>query len=291
MKLDRVNSLVRLPARPAKAHKGQFGRVLVVGGSLGMVGAPALAAQAALRGGAGLATIATPAPIQQTVAGLCPCATSIPLAASDDDVLAATAVDQFTQACESAKALAVGPGLGVGADRDALITAAISQSVPLVLDAHGLNVLARLDGWRERIACPLVVTPHPGEFARLTGTAVGASAEEREGAAVAFARSATGDQPFVVLLKGAGTVVTDGVRVYINTTGNPGMATGGAGDVLTGLIAAFVAQGIGVFDAACLGAHVHGRAGDLAADAIGHASMTAEDVLAYLPEAVREIAD
>lgn len=289
--MERVNSLVRLPVRRVDAHKGHFGRVLVVGGSRGMVGAPALAAHAALRGGAGLATMAVPAPIQQTVAGLCVCVTSIPLAASADDVLSPAAVDQFLQACDSAKTLAVGPGLGTGADRDGLISAAISQAVPLVLDADGLTVLARMDGWRQRIACPMILTPHPGEFARLTSAAVGASADERETAAVAFARSVTGVHPFVVLLKGAGTVVTDGSRVYTNTTGNPGMATGGVGDVLTGLIAAFIAQGIGAFEAACLGAHVHGRAGDLAADAIGQASMTAQDVLAYLPEAVSEIAD
>jgi ADP-dependent NAD(P)H-hydrate dehydratase len=291
MELSRVNSLVRLPARESGAHKGQFGRVLVVGGSTGMVGAPALAANAALRGGAGLVTVATPADIQQTVAGLCPCATSIPLAISVGGRFTSEVSQQFRDVCDTARAIAIGPGLGDGTDRDPIVEAAIRGDLPVVLDADGLNVLARQADWPNHIHAPTIITPHPGEFARLAGEPVGASPSEREAAAIAMARRVKGDQPFVVLLKGAGTVVTDGDRIYTNTTGNPGMATGGSGDVLTGLIAALVAQGIDLFEAGCLGAFVHGRAGDLAAATLGQASMTAEDLLTYLPDAVQEIAD
>jgi ADP-dependent NAD(P)H-hydrate dehydratase len=291
MFIERVNSLGRIPARPHDAHKGHFGRVLVVGGSTGMVGAPALAAQAALRGGAGLVTIATPANIQQTVASLCPCATSVPLDVATGDTLSPRTVEQFREACTTSRVVAVGPGMGDGPDRDAIVRAAVAGNAPLVLDADGLNVLARQPGWPEQVTTPTILTPHPGEFARLAGAAVGNGSDERESAAIELARRVTSDEPFVVLLKGAGTVVTDGHRVYVNTTGNPGMATGGSGDVLTGLIAAFVALGMEPFDAACMGAFVHGRAGDLAAEALGETSMTAWDLLGKLPPAIGEVTD
>ncbi|MGC9455060.1 MAG: NAD(P)H-hydrate dehydratase [Phycisphaerae bacterium] len=289
--LRRVKTVPSLPPRPGGAHKGSFGRVLVVGGSRGMTGAPALAANAALRGGAGLVTFAAPSSVQLTVATMCPCATSIPLACDAEGNLERAAVAQAAKAAEAADVVAVGPGFAIAHPQRDTVQALLMQTRPVVLDADGLNNLAHISDWPACRACPLVLTPHPGEFARLTGRSVGEIQSDREAAAVEAALKWAGpnesDQPLVVLLKGAGTVVTDGERVYVNDTGNPGMATGGTGDVLTGLIAALIGQGLDAFDAACLGVRLHGRAGDLAAERLGEVSLTASDVLDFLPAAIK----
>jgi len=284
-----VETPVELAPRRRDAHKGDFGRVLVVGGSRGMIGAPALAANAALRGGAGLTTVALPELVQLTVAALCPCATSIPLSCNASGELGVRAVRQVLAAAGRCDVLAVGPGMGVSAGSAQVVRAVLEQSKPLVLDADGLNNLARIDGWTALRRCPLVLTPHPGEFATLTGRSVPEIQQDRTAAAVAAAREWAGredEAELVVTLKGAGTVVTDGRRVYVNATGNPGMATGGSGDVLTGLVAALIGQGLGPFEAACLGVCVHGRAGDLAARKVGQVSLIASDLLEFLPEAL-----
>jgi len=255
-----------------------------------MVGAVSLAANAALRGGAGLVTFAAPAPVQLTVATLCPCATSLPLDCDEAGGLAPSSARQVARAAAAADVLAVGPGMGTGPGPAGLVRAALQQDKPLVLDADGLNNLAALDGWPRWRRCPIVLTPHPGEFSRLTGRGVAEVQADRRGAALAAARlwaGAGAAAPVVCLLKGAGTVVTDGERLYVNRTGNPGMATGGSGDVLTGLVAALIGQGLEPFDAACLGAWAHGRAGDLAAAKRGQASLIATDLLDYLPAALK----
>ncbi len=274
-----------------------------------MIGAPALAANAALRGGAGLVTVAVPETVQLAVASLCPCATSIPLKCDKKGDLAPQAVGQMLIAAEASDVLAVGPGMGVSGGADNIVRAAIGQDKPVVLDADGLNNLARIDGWAGLRRCPLVLTPHPGEFARLTGQSVEQIQAGREASAVVAAEQwtcgtgvppvsenenmaetsmprSTGVSP-VIVLKGAGTVVTDGLRVFINKTGNPGMATGGTGDVLTGLVAALIGQGLDTFDAACLGVHLHGLAGDLAAEKLGQTSLIASDLIDFLPEAIK----
>ena len=289
MDIQRVTSLASLPRRSADAHKGDFGRVLVVGGSRGMVGAVALAANAALRGGAGLVTFAAPEAIQLAAAELCPCATSAPLDGDAGGMISPAGARQAMEIAAGVDVLAIGPGLGVGPGPLDLVTAALAQDRPVVLDADGLNTLTRIEGWPQQVRCPLVLTPHPGEFSRLTGRATGDVQSDRESAAVDAARSWPGDAGDIVcVLKGAGTVVTDGQRVYVNDTGNPGMATGGSGDVLTGLIAALIGQGLTCFDAACLGVWAHGRAGDLAADEKGQASLIATDILEALPAALSE---
>ena len=284
-------SIMSLPPREPDAYKGDFGRVLVVGGSRGMVGAPVLAAMAALRGGAGLVTMAAPDVIQLAAATLCPCATSIPLACDGSGELAESAVEQIAEAVVSCDVLAVGPGLGVGPVQAAIVALALGQTQPVVLDADGLNNLAQMDDWPALPRCPLVLTPHPGEFARLTGESVEQIQTDRQTAAASAVEGWSGDADDVVcVLKGAGTVVTDGRRVYVNETGNPGMATGGSGDVLTGLIAALIGQDLPGFDAACLGAWAHGRAGDLAVEELGQTSLIATDLLDCLPAALAELA-
>ena len=291
--LEPVRSLPELPARRREAHKGDFGRVLVVGGSRGMVGAPALAANAALRGGAGLVTVAVPEPVQLTVASLCPCATSVPLSCVASGRLAQRAVREVLASADAADVLAVGPGMGVSPPAAAVVRAVLGQSKPVVLDADGLNNLRTLEGWPGLRRCPLVLTPHPGEFARLTGRTVERIQADRRRAAAAAAAEWAGAAPagagLVVVLKGAGTVVTDGRRVFVNGTGNPGMATGGSGDVLTGLVAALVGQGMAPFEAACLGVHLHGLAGDVAAERLGEASVIATDLIDHLPAAFRRL--
>ncbi len=287
-----IRTVPHIEPRNRDGHKGDFGRVLIVGGSRGMIGAVALAANAAFRGGAGLVTFAAPQTVQLTIAGLCPCATSVPLKTDADGQFSADAVDQVTDLAESADILAIGPGLGRGPAQTELVRAAIGQQKPLVLDADGLNALADLDQWQLGRSCPLILTPHPGEFSRLTGKSVSAIQADRQGSAVAavnkWTTDAKCDLPLVCLLKGAGTVVTDGPRLYINDTGNPGMACGGSGDVLTGLVAALMGQKMSPFKATVLAANRHGRAGDLAAAQLGEVSMMAWDILEYLPAALKE---
>lgn len=283
--LDRVTSPPRLPPREAAGHKGSYGRVLVVAGSRGMSGAAVLTGTSALRSGAGLVTVACPEPIQSEVAAGFPCYTTAGLPADPGGRLSADAVDPLLYLAEKADVIAVGPGLG----RSRAVTAVVRgllglKHVPLVIDADGLNAL---DGPPAELVAArtakTVFTPHPGEFAALSGASVADVQANRESFAVAYAKQFGG----VLLLKGTGTVVTDGRRLYVNPTGNPGMATGGTGDVLTGVIAALLGQGLDGFGAAALGAWVHGRAGDLAAEAHGPVSMTAKDLLDALPAAFR----
>ena len=287
-KIHRIRAVPVLPRRAKDAYKTQFGRVLIVGGCRGMIGAPALAANAALRGGAGLATVAVPAVIQLTVAGLCPCATSIPLACDEAGGLTRAAIRQFRDAAGAADVIALGPGLAVSGMNLQLVQSALEQEKPLVLDAGGLMNLVKIEGWPALRRCPLILTPHPGEFSHLTGEPSRHVQADRLNAAAGAARRWQGMTrlSLVCVLKGAGTVVTDGRRAYVNATGNPGLATGGSGDVLTGLAAAMLGQRLPPFEAACLAAWVHGRAGDLAAKKLGQASMIAGDLLDYLPAAM-----
>ncbi len=283
-----ISAVPSLPRRPRAGHKGSFGRVLIVGGSRGMVGAPALAATAALRSGAGLVTMAVPECIQKQSAVLQPCATSVPCPCNND-AWAASAAEIIAQTAAKNDVLAIGPGFDVGDAQQAILADALGRSQPMVVDADGLNNLARMDNWPTLRRCPLVLTPHPGELGRLTGVGIGDIQESRPETcarwAGEWADSADTNAPLVLVLKGAGTVVCDQRRRYTNDTGNPGLATGGTGDVLTGIIAALLGQGLDPFDAACLGVWVHGLAGDRAADELGEISLIASDLPAYLPQA------
>jgi NAD(P)H-hydrate epimerase len=293
--MERITELPRIPSRDRDAHKGNFGRVLVVGGSRRMIGAPALAANAALRGGAGLVVIASPANVQFAVAMLAECATSIPLKCQATGDLAHDAVGQVLDAAEKNDVLAVGPGMAVGPRQQDIVRACLEQTKPLVIDADGLNNLAKIDGWPALRRCPLILTPHPGEFARLTGRDIAdiqANREQASEAALTAWRDASEcDAPLILVLKGAGTVVTDGLQMYVNDTGNPGMATGGAGDVLTGLTAAMTCQGVELLPAVCLAVRAHGRAGDLAAIDLGEQAMIASDLLDTLGDVLMEMTE
>ncbi|NBO92810.1 MAG: NAD(P)H-hydrate dehydratase [Planctomycetia bacterium] len=270
--IEFVDHLPVWPARPTDAHKGTFGTVIVVAGSVGMSGAAVLCGSAALRGGAGLVKLVVPELIAALVAVQQPC---YMVAGASWDRL-----DPVLEAARTADAVVAGPGLGRGPKVRELVGRLCELDVPLVLDADALNVLGMWPGvWRNRMA-PTLITPHPGEFARLTGQKGG----ERVAGAVELARR----EGVIVVLKGAGTVVTDGRRVFVNTTGNPGMATGGTGDVLAGLLGALLAQGFSAFEAAQLAVYLHGRAGDQARDRVGEVSLIATDILDSLPVAIRQ---
>lgn len=282
-----VNELPRLPWRAHDGHKGTYGKVLVVAGSRGMSGAAVLCGSAAFRGGAGLVQVACPAGVQPVVAAGNPCYTTFPIRQHADGAFSEGAADEVVEFGRAATVLAIGPGLGRSPGVAALVRDLLAglSLLPAVVDADGLNALAPLgDEFRGRPA-HLVLTPHPGEFARLTGRSAPETPWERRGQAAAFAARFG----VVLILKGSGTVVTDGDRIYVNSTGNPGMATGGAGDVLTGLVAALVGQGLSAFDAAVLGTWVHGRAGDRAAAGLGFAGLTATDLIDHIPGVFREL--
>jgi ADP-dependent NAD(P)H-hydrate dehydratase len=277
--------LPHLPPRRDDAHKGDFGLALIVGGSRGMAGAVGLAGMAALRGGAGRVRLAVPEPCADAVAGFEPSYMTAPLPADDAGRIAAAAFERIVEMAGSATVVACGPGLGRSPDLDALVARLYREiAKPMVFDADALNALAAQPEALGHAGGPRILTPHPGEFARLTGRKLDLAA--RNEAAVQWAAR----HGVVVVLKGHRTLVTDGRRQSLNATGNPGMATGGTGDVLTGLITALACQGLEPFDAARLGVHLHGLAGDLAAEELGQASMIASDLIAYLPEAFQEYA-
>lgn len=278
-----VTHLPLLVRRARDSHKGDFGRALLVGGSRGMSGAIALAGLAALRGGAGLVRLAVPAECLATVAGFEPSYMTAPLPADEAGRLLATAADPVLDAAPEATCVACGPGLGRSIELVQLVARLYTElPQPLVLDADALTALAAVPAVWTRHAGPRILTPHPGEFRRLVGSLASTRAEQ-EVQACDWARSGG----VVLVLKGSGTLVTDGRRVYRNSTGNPGLATGGSGDVLTGLITALVCQGLAPFEAAQLGVYLHGRAGDLGAAVRGEVSLIASDLLGFLPDAIQ----
>ena len=284
---DVTNSpLPTLPLRPADSHKGLYGHALVVGGSRGMSGAITLSGLATLRSGAGLVTLVVPRSIQDVVAGYNPSYMTVGLAGAVDH-MAAAAADEVLALARNMTALALGPGLG-RAESTIEFVARLYREVkqPMVVDADALFALAQRKDLLTQAAGERILTPHPGEFARLTGTKPTSDAASRSLAAGELA-SASGDSNLIVVLKGHHTVITDGSRYALNQTGNPGLATGGTGDVLTGIITALLCQGLTPFDAARLGAHVHGTAGDLAAEQLGQISLIASDLVDFLPAAFR----
>ena len=275
-----------LVERPADGHKGTFGHVLLVAGARGTSGAAILGARAAVRGGAGLVTVGVPEPIADVVDGGSLESMTLPLATGPGGTLAAEAEETIEAAAVGKQVLALGPGLGTASHTVELIRRLVRLDIPLVLDADGLNALAgRPEELRQRKAAT-VLTPHPGEMARLLGM----SSREVQADRLAAARRAAEATGAVVVLKGRGTLVAeaDG-EVAVNPTGNPGMATGGSGDVLTGLLAALLAQGYAAAAAARLAVYLHGLAGDLAVESTGFEGLSAGDLLASIPRAFQRL--
>ena len=275
------DALTQLSPRPANAHKGDFGRVLIVGGSCGMTGAAALAGIAALRSGAGLVQVAVPKACWQVVAASEPSYMTVPLPGDSEGRLALDARPRIKQLSQQANVIACGPGLGQSDELVELVRwMNITIACPIVFDADALNSLAHHVPSLRNAAGPRILTPHPGEFGRLIGDPSAPIATLRD-SVQSFAER----HQAVVILKGHRSLITDGRRLAENETGNPGMATGGAGDVLTGIVAALVGQGLTCWEAARLGTHIHGRAGDLALDVLGETSLIASDLPRYLAAA------
>ncbi len=283
--MPRASALPKLPKRRADTNKGDFGKVLIVAGSAGMTGAAVLASEAAYRSGAGLVTLACPSSLVPVLSARQTCAVVRPLADSGAGHLAPPAREQVAELSDACSVVAMGPGLGGEPPTVQEVREVVTMvGKPLVLDADALNAFAEHPDLLARGAAPRVLTPHPGELSRLTGAPIADIQKRREAAAKEAASRFLG----VVVLKGHKTVVTDGGRTYVNTTGNPGMATGGSGDVLTGVIAALIGQGLSPFDAARLGVYLHGMAGDIAAKSVGETSLMATDILDALPAAFRK---
>jgi ADP-dependent NAD(P)H-hydrate dehydratase len=284
---DQTDSpLPLLPPREADSNKGDYGRALLVGGSRGLSGAISLAGMATLRSGAGLVTLMVPESIQNVVASYEPSLMTRGLPEANGQ-LTKMATGYISEAERTATAVAIGPGLG----RSDYLTDVVedicgAHARPTVFDADALFAIAERQQLLDESGGPRVLTPHPGEFKRLTGNLPGNA--ERIEAAAALARRDSKKQT-VIVLKGHQTVVTDGKRFSLNQTGNPGMATGGSGDVLTGVITALLCQGLTPFDAARLGTHLHGLAGDMAALELGQVSLIASDLIDYLPQAFQTI--
>ncbi len=275
--------------RRPDANKGSFGHALVVAGSLGKAGAAVMTARGALRAGAGLVSVALPnglVPIvqQQVFEAMC-----IPSAESIDGTMGIGAEVELLKAAGSMSACAIGPGLSTHYETIQMVRNFVQRlTIPAVIDADGLNALVGALGVLRKIKAPVILTPHPGEMGRLLGISSREVQKDRIGIAGEFAMK----YKVTLVLKGAGTVVaTPDNRVFINSTGNPGMATGGTGDVLTGMIVGLLAQGYASTEAACLGVYLHGLAGDLAAKEKGEMAMIAGDLIEKIPDAIKQIKD
>ena len=283
---SRVDAELRvLPKRCQNSHKGDFGRILIVAGSYGMHGAAALSAAAAFAAGAGLVTVACPDSIYPIVGSLESRATYCPLPETTEG-LGVEAATVLQPHLSGADVVVIGPGMGTAPATSQFIHDIVQQTKqPLILDADGLNAFqgrpALIGGHRQAT----IVTPHPGELARLTGKPTGADDDERRIAAIDLAMRVAG----IVVLKGHRSVITNGMETFFNSSGNPGMATAGAGDVLTGCIAATLAVVREPMLATRLAVYAHGLAGDLAAAQIGQHGLTATELLSQLGLAIQHL--
>lgn len=260
---------IKLPKRKADTHKGDYGKVLIVAGSPGMTGAAVLASRGALRSGAGLVYLAVPKSLVNFVDTMTPEVITL----SFDDI---KKIKPDT--------IAIGPGLGVSSRTREILSSIVCRPSSIVIDADALNVIARDFELREKNE--VIITPHPGEMSRLIGKSVQYVQANR----IRVAKEAAKKYNCIVVLKGHKTVVASPAgKIYVNSTGGPGMATGGVGDVLTGMIAGLSGQGISSWDAAISGVYLHGRAGDLAAKEKGEYSMTASDLIEKIPNAIQQL--
>ncbi len=269
-----------LPVRKSESNKGSYGKVLLVAGSQRYRGAAALCAEGAARTGAGIVTLAAIQPVLDAVLPRLPEICLLPCTTGSEGGIDSACADMILAQANRSSVLAIGPGLSVCAETKALVPALIAQSkVPVILDADGLNLAARLDSLPRPENAPLILTPHPGEMARLTRRSVDEIQSNRESVAAGYARA----NHCIVVLKGSRTLVAgpEG-EVYVNTTGNAGLSRGGSGDILTGMIAALVAQKLPPLEAAACGVWLHGAAADRTAQRLGQYGMLPHDIFADL---------
>ena len=282
LKQDEIRlSLIDEPALPARnpvSHKYSYGRALIIGGSTGYSGAPALAANACERSGAGLTQLMVPESIYTIAAAKCDGAVVTPLPANANGAVRRDALETILAALKNANVCAIGPGLGHGEDAEYLVENVVTNaSCPLILDADALTIAGRNPELIRSARVPMILTPHEGEFRRLGGDL----SNGRLAGALAFSKS---HPKTILVLKGCGTLVLHSGSVSVNPTGGPAMAKGGSGDVLCGILCALTAQGWEPVYAAESGVYIHGAAGDIAAERLGEYSVTPSDLIRFLPE-------
>ncbi|MBC8548856.1 MAG: NAD(P)H-hydrate dehydratase, partial [Candidatus Brocadiales bacterium] len=274
----KIKSLPELNSRKNNTHKGSYGRVLVLAGSPGLTGAAYLCSKAALRSGSGIVTLGVPESLNPVMEVKLTCVMTRPLPETKASTLSKKARSEIIKLCESHDVVALGPGLSQEPETRELILWLIKNiDRDMVIDADGLNALSDNVKILHKIKKHAVLTPHPGEMSRLTGLSSAKDVQkERLNTAKQFVKSIqkklSNEKRLTLVLKGDKTIVAESGKVYINRTGNPGMATAGAGDVLTGIIASLIGQGYDVFDASQLGVYIHGLAGDIAANKKGELS-------------------
>jgi NAD(P)H-hydrate epimerase len=292
--MQRISIPPSLPERPRSGHKGLFGRLLVVGGNDEMLGAPVMAGTAALRMGAGLVQIAIPQSIVAAALSITPELIALGLGKS-------AIPTELSEAAAAAKAIVIGPGLGQSHTARDRLMQLIRLEKPMLVDADGLNMLAaglpsvplqwpvvNDPSWPADFKAQAVLTPHPGEMERLGALIGRTEVPTDDDGRIEIAMEAANSFGQVVVLKGDRTVVTDGQRVYLNRTGDSSLSKAGTGDVLSGVIGTLLAQGEERFDAACIGVHIHGRAGEIAGERLGRRSVLARDVIDSLAAALAE---
>lgn len=277
-----------IPKKNPSSHKGNYGRLLTVCGSECMPGACIMALEAALKSGAGLVQAAVPKSLMPVIAARMPEVMLVSLETDDDGYITFDNFEKIIRLSQKASAVLTGCGLGVTRQTKALVKNLVSNiKCPIILDADGINCMSDSIDIIKQSMSDIVITPHPAEMGRLCGRSAAQVQSDRLQAALEFAK----ENNVTVVLKGAGTLITDGIRVNVNTNGNPGMAKGGSGDVLAGIIASFTAQGVNVYDSSVLGVFVHGLAGDEAAAEMSMQSMTATDIIKKLPSVFKKITE
>ena len=287
----KTKKLPKLNPRKSNSHKGSYGRVLVLAGSPGLTGAAYLCSKAALRSGSGIVTLGVPESLNSVMESKLTCVMTHPLPETKASTLSNKGKKKIMKLCESHDVVALGPGLSQQPETRELILWLI-QNIDrnMVIDADGLNALSDKVNVLHKIKRHAVLTPHPGEMSRLAGLGLAKDVQkDRLNTASQFVQSIqkklNNEGKLTLVLKGDKTIVANSRKVYVNRTGNPGMATAGTGDVLTGIIASLIGQGYDVFDASQLGVYIHGLAGDIAAKKKGEHSMIASDIIECLPDA------
>ncbi|MEW6008406.1 MAG: NAD(P)H-hydrate dehydratase [Candidatus Omnitrophota bacterium] len=274
--------------RKKDSHKGDFGHLFLLAGSSGLTGAAVMVARSCLRAGAGLVTLGVPETLIEVFEKQLIEVMTLALPETKNQTLSDKAYKKINNFLEKCDCLAIGPGLSANSSTQVLVRKIIKTcKLPMVIDADAINALAGhlniLRNTQHAIRNTRILTPHPGEMARLTGKTVSYIQENRKSVATKFAK----EFGVTLILKGHNTLVADSKNCYVNRTGNPGMASAGMGDCLTGIVGAFLAQGLDSFSAAKFGAYIHGLAGDLAAKEKGELGLIASDLIEKIPEAIK----
>ncbi|MCX7705159.1 MAG: NAD(P)H-hydrate dehydratase [bacterium] len=275
-----------LPARKKDSHKGTYGHLFVIGGSPGLTGAVCLASMAALRTGCGLVTAGIPESLNDIFEIKLTEVMTKPLSETGRRTISPLALENCLSFIEKVDGIVIGPGISTEAGTELFFKTLLPDiQKPVVIDADGLKLLAKNLDILHSNEKKIILTPHPGEMSYLTGLSIPEIQANRKKIAAEFAKKFN----LIVVLKGYKTVVTDGKKIYINATGNPGMATAGSGDVLSGIIGGLLVQGFSLWESATLGVYLHGLAGDMAAKEIGEYSLIAGDIIDFLPQAIKKI--